>query len=155
MNDKDRLLLKKLLAVKPVTPDKMLGGNQYEIDITHYNFWLTRAREEAFEASRYERLLREAMPYEDVKGLERYLAAKLKLVHLYVYRADKYFGRAVISKRIPKAEQQKSNQPEPKQAEIPMAKQQPIELRINELQQELVENNLMELMGLSNKFNIS
>lgn len=95
MNSKDNMLLKSLLNSEPRKREKFMGGDEYEIYISQYDHWMAKAREEAFEAAEYKKLLKDARSYEDVSGIERYMQNKMKLVYLYLARADKYAGRAM------------------------------------------------------------
>lgn len=100
MNRQDRMLLKMLLNNEPCKREKFEGGNAYETNISQHDYWRSKAREEAYEAAKFAQLLREAMPREDVAGVKRYMENKLKLVSLYLHRADQFAGKAMLAKKL-------------------------------------------------------
>jgi len=58
--------------------------------LSHHNYWLRKASEEALEALKYDKLLKEAKPFEDLKSLQKSLEGRLALVALYKARAVSY-----------------------------------------------------------------
>lgn len=58
--------------------------------LSHYNFWLSKAREAAFEANHYYKMLSSSLSLAMYEDIEHCMNAKLQLMDLYYERAMAY-----------------------------------------------------------------